>query len=277
MPFAEGPWGAGSRTIRLVVGMVLFFGCQAQHAAAARLPRRVAVLPFLPALGADPAEGWRLAVKLLPHLGSGREVLALDWRALSRVMEEHRLDKRKLANPAELRRLGKILDVEAIVGGSFKAEGMISVAKAFLLNIKTGESEPAGEWRMDRDLVVAPPRFSIEPPVLDMEDSLAMREGSSDYDPCESAHDRVDAMERRILDVKARYWALQLSRGVAYRTIKFNPGSTISDPDLMKEFYQRMKQWGGQAIIPELSPLESKQFAETEEKAFNLARQCAIL
>ena len=241
------------------------------------VPRRVAVLPFMPAAGADPQEGWRLAVKVLPHLGNGREVLALDWRALNRIMEEHGLDKRRLGNPAELRRLGRILNVEAIIGGSFKAQGMLSIAQAFLLHIRSGEIEPAGEWRMDRDLVVAPPAFSVEPPVLDMEDSLAMRDGMSDYDPCEAAHDRVDDLERRILDVKARYWALQLSRGVAYQTIKFNPGSTISDPDLKKEFYRRMKLWGGQDIIPELSPLESKTFAETEEKAFNLARKCAIL
>lgn len=276
MPQIQTASGAGRKT-KILLGLLAALLGPSLEAQAGKLPRRVAVLPFLPAAGADPQEGWRLAVKVLPHLGNGREVLALDWRALSRIMEEHGLDKRALSNPAQLRRLGKILDVEAVVGGNFTAKGMLSVAQAFLLHVGTGEVEPAGEWRMDRDLVVAPPAFAVEPPVLDMEDSLAMREGSSDFDPCEAAHDRVDDLERRILDVKARYWALQLSRGVAYSNIKFNPGSTISDPDLKREFYQRMKQWGGQNIIPELSPMESKTFAETEEKAFNLARRCAIL
>lgn len=236
----------------------------------ARGAARVAVLPMLPEGSEDPREGWALSVKLVSGIERRHRVMALDWAELARVMESRGLDKRSLRDREVLRRIGEAVKADAVFAGSFRTEGTTAVAAPVLIDVRGGRLRRGARRRFDRD-------FVVEPPVLDQEESLAMRDAPADYAPCEAAAERVDGLERRILDLKARYWALQLSRGVPYAALKFNPGSTITDPALKKALYGRMKQWLRQPIVPELTPHEIQQFAEADGKAFEIARRCGIL
>lgn len=258
----------------VILGTALLLASAAWAAASAP---RVAVLPFIPRDGTHPREGWAVCVKLIGGLDPRLQVRAVDWRELSRVMEEHGLDKKGLGRPEELRKVGRALGVDRVMTGSFITQAGHSLARPLMISVRTGRWMRASERRVERDLVVAAPVFPIEPPVLDDEDSLAMRDSPSDYSRCEGAGARVDELERSILELKARYWALQLRRGVLYKTMKFNPGSTISDPALKGELYARMKAWTRQPLIPELTPHEIQQFADADAKAVELARACGIL
>lgn len=258
----------------------LLIGCLSALRSAEALsskPKSVAVLPLLPEQGADPREGWALSVKMISKMDGGLKVHALDWTDLSELMEAKGLDKKGLRDPAVLKKLGEHLKVDSVLSGRFSVRGKQAFYHPRLTDVRSGKSVWAREQRVARDVVVAVPQFKIEPPVLDPENALAMRDAPSDYEACAGAGERVDAMENQIMDLKARYWALQLSRGVSYKGIKYNPGSTISDPFLRKAFYGRMKAWMKQDVIPELTPHETIQFAQIDEEAFRLARSCGIL
>lgn len=237
---------------------------------------RIAVLPLAPEDGGDPREGWGIAVKMTSRLEGRASVLAVSWPELNRLMEENGLDKRRFQEPATLGEIGRQLNVQAVISGGFSARGSRATARLRLVSVATGAVVKSATWSLERDVLVPAPELFVEPPVLDEDKALAMRDSVSD-DPCDGALDRVDTLEKSILDLKARYWALQLQRGVAMRGLKFNPGSTITDPALKKEFYGRMKAWMSQEVIPELTPTENKEFAEIDEKAIRLARRCGIL
>ena len=232
------------------------------------------VLPLKPLGGGNPDEGARLARKLAARAEGRAFVTSLDWAELSREMDRLGLDKRAVGEPEGQRRLGAALEADAVLAGDFRPRGGQAVVNARLVSVKTGRVARAPEWVVERDLSVPVPAPDIEAPVLPEE---GLRDSLADRHPCDGAASRVDDLERHILDLKARYWALQLRRGVGMRGLKFNPGSTITDPDLKREFYTRLKAWHAQAVIPELSPIEVHELGKTDLEALKLARACGIL
>jgi hypothetical protein len=69
---------------------------------------------------------------------------------------------------------------------------------------------------------------------------------------------------------------MQLHKGVDSASLKANPGSTITNPDLKRQFYDRMKYWYAQETIPELTPPEVKRFINMDRRAFALHQECGI-
>lgn len=238
---------------------------------------RVAVLPFMPADASHPSEGWGVAIKFQSRIEGRYAVVSVDWRSLDRLMDEHGLDKKRVLDPAQLAAIGKALRVDGVISGSFVTTGNDSLARPLLVSVASGRSQKGSEFRVARDINVPVPGFFVDPPSIPLEDLPDLRDSMVDYHPCMDAGVIIDDLERRILDLKARYWASQLSKGVNMSAIKFNPGSTITDPGLKREFYARMKAWTLQEHIPELSPTEIKEFAEADEEAIRLARLCGIL
>lgn len=232
------------------------------------------VLPLRPEAGGAAAEGLRLSRKLAARAERRAFVSTLDWDSLSETMDRLGLDKRSLSEPETLRRLGAALEVDAVLGGSFRPRGGQAVVRASVVSVKTGRVARGPEWVLERDLSVPVPSPEIDAPELP---EGGLRDSLADQSPCQGAASQVDDWERHILDLKARYWALQLRRGVGMRGLKFNPGSTITDPQLKAEFYERLKAWHAQEVIPELSPIEVAEFAEFDLKALKLARRCGIL
>src|SRR5205814_317036 len=148
--------------------------------------------------------------------------------------------------------LGRALKVDAVMTGRFRTKGSRLIVKPLLMRAASGKLAKGKILTLDRDIEVPVPELFVAAPILDRDEALRDAVSAQSAPSCEDAADRVDSYEKHILDVKARYWALQLSRGVAMQGLKFNPGSTISDPFLKQEFYERMKEWRRQAIIPEL-------------------------
>ncbi|MBI3553333.1 MAG: hypothetical protein HY077_12635 [Elusimicrobia bacterium] len=263
-------------------------------AAAARGARisRVAVLPFASAEGGDSREGWNIAERLTTPLVRTGKVQAVERQLLDRIMGEHSLGRTGLLDQALVRRIGKVSAAEGIVTGSYVTVGRQVVVNARLIDVETGIIIAACEREAERDWLDAPGLFSwssgrdgaieipapelfVEAPPVPAEPFLELRDAPAS-DPCANAPIRIDRMESSILDLKARYWALKLRQGLALSQIKVNPGSTISDPELKQEFYDRLARWYRGGAVPALSPTEVQRFVAVDQKAYSLYQQCGI-
>ncbi|MBI4060699.1 MAG: hypothetical protein HY403_04645 [Elusimicrobia bacterium] len=243
---------------------------------------RVAVMPFEPADGGNARDGWNIAEKLVTQLVRVGSVQTLERSMLRALMDEHKLGRTGALDPATLRKLGRVLSAEGIVVGSFVTIGREVVINARLINTETGVIVAASEHHAQRDwfdlpnLFVPAPEFTVEAPSILTEGEIALRDSVSDDLDCGDAAATVDRLEGEILDLKARYWAAKLKKGLDPATLKVNPGSTISDPGLKRAFYDKMKAWYAQDRVPELSPLETKRFVSLDGRAYSLARKCGI-
>ncbi|UPT75547.1 MAG: CsgG/HfaB family protein [Elusimicrobiota bacterium] len=248
---------------------------------------RVAVMPFTAADGGSSRDGWNISEKLVTQLVKTGKVQALERSMLKTLLEEHDLGRTGAFDPATLRKLGKVLSAEGIVTGSFVTIGREVVINARLINVETGVIVAASERRAERDwfdlaIVIPAPEFTVEAPTIITEGELALKDAVAagptelSYKDCDTAATTVDRLEAQILDLKARYWARKLKDGLDPRTLKANPGSTISDPELKQEFYDKMKAWFARPVVPPLTPVETKRFVAVDGRAYALAQHCGI-
>jgi TolB-like protein len=251
---------------------------------------RVAVLPFEPADGGSPRDGWNISEKLVTQLVRTGKVQALERSMLRALMSEHRLGLSGALDPATLKRLGRVLSADGIVTGSFTTIGREVVVNARLINAETGVIVAASERRAGRDwfdlpgLYVPAPEFTVEAPRIVPDGEFA--QAAPDAEPglrdaladegCDGAAEKVDRLENEILDVKARYWALRLKKGLDMASLKHNPGSTISDAELKQQFFDRMNAWYAQKRVPPLSAAETRRFVSADGQAFDLHQRCRL-
>jgi|CXWL01.1.fsa_nt_gi TolB-like protein len=242
---------------------------------------RVVVMPFEAADGGSPRDGWNISEKILTQLVRTGKVQTLERTMLKALMDEHQLGRTGALDAATLRKLGKMLAAEGIVVGSFVGLGREVEINARLINTETGVIIGASQRRADRDwfeqgIYVPQPVFTVEAPTILTEGEIALRDSVADSDSCEDASSTVDRLEREILDLKARYWAYRLKNGLDLRTLKVNPGSTITDPELKETFYAKMKAWYALERVPALSPVETKRFIALDGQAYSLVQKCGI-
>ncbi|MBI4348419.1 MAG: hypothetical protein HY553_16370 [Elusimicrobia bacterium] len=261
---------------------------------------RVAVVPFTSAEAAGEREGWTIAEKLTTQLVRVGRVRTIERSLLGKVMEELKLGRTGLLRSSGLKRAGEVLAVDAIVTGTFVPLGNQATVAARLIEVETGAIIAAVERRADREwhdplglsgklaaMPLDPYAFGGpdgEPPLLPPAVPLSPAElfppedarDSLSGDRCRDAAERVDRMEASILDLKARYWASELKAGLKVASLKFNPGSTITDPLLKRRFYEQMKDWYARPSIPPMNPHEVKRFTEIDSMAFSLYRECGL-
>lgn len=245
---------------------------------------RVAVLPFEPADGGSVRDGWNISEKIVTQLVRTGKVQTLERSMLRALLSEQRLGQTGALDPATLRRIGRVLSAEGIVTGSFTTIGREVVVNARLINAETGVIVAASERKADRDwfdlpnLFVPAPEFTVPAPEIvdaSSQEEYAMRDALSDGG-CDDAASRVDRLENDILDLKARYWALRLKKGLNLASLKVNPGSTITDDELKRQFYDRMNAWYAQPRVPPLNASETKRFVALDGQAYALHRKCNL-
>ena len=251
---------------------------------------RVAVIPFEPADSSSAKDGLAIAEKLTTQIVRTGRVQTMERSLIGKLLDEHRLAKTGLIDLGTLKKLGAVLSVDGIVSGSFVTLGPRVLINARLIDVETGrivaacEREAPREWSDGAALIFPLAQELAAEPPTDLSADIA-RASSFEEDGlrdslasqgCAHAAERVDRMESRILDIKARYWALRLKKGLSLRVLKFNPGSTITDPELKRRFYDRMTFWHERGDIPELSPAEVNSFVTTDQRAFALHRECGI-
>lgn len=277
-------------------GMAKELGKAAQHAKI----RLVAILPLEPADSSNPREGWSIAEKLTTQFARQKRVQTIERNLLKKLMGEAFLGETGAVELPKLRRVGKVLSVDAIVTGSFVTSGNEALVDVRLIDAQTGAIISAVDGRVRRDwhdplglnnalapMPLDPWAFGGpdgEPPLLPPSppESVAALVASSGLRDslgrggCEGAAETVDTLESRILDLKARYWATQLKEGLNLASLRHNPGSTITDPLLKRKFYERMKSWYALSSIPKMSAAEVKLFTDVDQKAFQLHHDCGL-
>jgi TolB-like protein len=262
---------------------------------------RVAVLPFEPVAGGASREGWRISEDLTTQFVRAGRIQTVERSLLKKLMDEHSLARTGLMEASSVKKLGAVFAVDGIVSGSFVTLGRHVKVNARLIQVETGLIVAACEAEADRELFdlsglsedpvrgmlsyiyVPAPRLDVEPPSefpvalprLFPEDGSELRDAPAD-DSCAGAAARVDRMESMILELKARYWALRLKKGLAAASLKQNPGSTITDPELKRRFYGLVKSWYERGWVPELTPDEVRRFVAIDRRAFALHRECGL-
>jgi TolB-like protein len=237
---------------------------------------RVAILPFVSADGGSSSGGWNISEKLTTQVVNNSRIQVVERSLLKKLFEEHHLGQTGVLEQPLLKKLGKVFAVEGIITGSFVASGESVVVQARLINIETGVIISASESQIAREGFDSP-KAALEapaPPIPLSSDSWSNFQDSAADDTCVNAAEKVDALNKEILDVKTRYWALQLKKGISISGLRHNPGSEITDPIFKKEFYDRIRAWYVQENIPALTPDEVKRFVDTDLKAFGLYREC---
>ena len=250
---------------------------------------RIAILPFEARGSTGSHDGEVLAEKLMTQIVNLRKVRVVERSRLAEVMSERRLAETGATGTAARPAAAPGLQAaDALVTGAFSRRGEKMRVAARLVHAVTGEVLAATEedftWEGAQDaglgddgswtLVVPAPEFMAEVPRLDGSD-IQLRDAPREED-CSTAAERVDRIEGAILGVKARYWAGQLRKGVSPYSLTRNPGSTITDPDLKKRFYDTMKEHYYRPEVPELSPRELERFQREDARALEIYRECGL-
>ena len=259
---------------------------------------RVAVLPFTAMDRSNPGDGWNISERLLTQLVRAGHIQTVERSLLQKIVAEHHLATNGLFDAATLKRLGRIFPVDGIVTGSFATSGSgKAVINARLINVENGVIVAACEATVDRDGFGPPnsgpgpsqeqlaevfalpsqarptPELAFVP--LDAEEMDDLKDAVATIS-CSEAPAEVDRIERSILDVKTRFLALQLKKGLTLSAFKDFPGSDITDPGLKQVFYDRIRGWYQKSSIPELSAPEFQQLLSADTEAVALAKNCAM-
>ncbi|MCX5790320.1 MAG: hypothetical protein NTX64_17705 [Elusimicrobia bacterium] len=239
------------------------------RAAAKEGRRRVAVVPFRDSGGNFSRAGVVVAERLTATLIESGSLDVIERNQLQAVTEELRLGSAGAFDPVTVKRLGRVLGVDALVTGTALEllSNQIEV-HARLIDVETARVLGAGTARMEKDWSDpdAPGAWVVRPPPLPpafAEDRSASFDGRAGAGNAAAAafleSSACDSTEGRVIDVRARYWALRLrSPGFSSAALRSNPGSEIKDPGLRERFYSRLRTWVGEPHIP---PLDASDLA----------------
>lgn len=277
---------------------------------------RVAVLSFAPADGSSRAEGAGLTERLTTELARLGKVVVVERGMLDSLMREHYLGASGALDARSLAGVGRLLQAQAVVTGSFSTLGNTVELDARIVRVETGavlaaRTDTIERLRYGRDDVI-PEGDAIDPreaaaevrafqdgrpylagTAVSEEASAAVQDslwsGSGLPVPagldlrdapgggeCAGAARRVDALQAGILDLKARYWAAQLSRkDFKMEDVKVKPGSLITDRALKMKFLRSLQE-AYRLPPPPLTLAQIKRFIEADSASFALHRRCGL-
>ena len=175
-------------------------------AAAARQVKRVAVVPFTAPRGAGSFSGAIVSERLVIQILARGELDLVERRFLDKVLEEQRLGVFGIMDQDTVKALGKVLGVDAILTGTIvELKGERVEINARLIHAETAQVLAADTVRVAKDWeerAIGEDASTWIVPVPDLGDE-PFKSGAS----CQTS---VDAVESRLLDFKARYWAERL-------------------------------------------------------------------
>lgn len=275
---------------------------------------RVAVASFVSMDGSDPSEGRHIAERLATRLSGRKGVRVVERGLLPSVMDEHLLGRSGFMDEDRIAPLGRLLQAEAVVAGSFVTIGNTVELNVRLVRIDTGEILASRSLRLKRDwypsaVIPRPAPFSADDAVADVVEFQTgrrysphrdvrrwmasaspraaisvRRSGFGDVgalrdavaDRCSGARERIDAMQESILEIKARYWAHKArKKGFSARKLAARPGAVMSDPGLRLRFFELMRDAADRRAAP-LSMHEVKRFIEVDRRSFELHAACGL-
>lgn len=178
-----------------------------------------------------------------------------------------------------LKKLPAKVRPQAMLMGSVFVEGGRVTVMARLVETGSGRV-------LASDELTSSPRFSQIPPVPDLDWSAPpsaavmpdpFRDAPSDdgFD-CQAAFRRMDALNVKAADMKARYWAAKMKEpGFLAGSLTRNPGSEIRDPQLRQKFYETLGEYY-QNGAPELSAAQVKQLENFMQREGDVIDRCGL-
>ena len=243
-------------------------------AAGSRKIKRVAIVPFTGPRGASSYSGSIVSERLVIQILARGELDLVERRLLDKVLEEQRLGVFGIMDQDTVKELGKVLGVDAILTGSIVELRNDRVEiNARLIHTQTAQVLAADTTRVAKDWEDRPIGEDMSTwivPVPELTDDFMKKSGGT---TCLS---RVDAVERRLLDFKARYWSERLKDpSFTLRSLKRNPGSEIRDEDTRKQFFILLRERYDSASRSPLTPSEQAALAKGLQEIQLLAGLCA--
>jgi TolB-like protein len=248
---------------------------QLSHAAKAHGRARVAILPFQVIGGKGSTSGRIVSERLVGPMINGGEVEVVERAMLESVMREQQLQFSGVVDARSVKEIGKILNVDAVITGTVIAlrDDRVEV-NARLIDTESAKILYAGETKVEQDWNES--MFddaswggaSGWPPIPSFD--LASNASAADWG-CMGAPDKVDQLERSVMDLKARFWASKLRAGLDGATLKSNPGSEIRNPEIRAEFYKNLK---AEAAGPALNDEEISKLKDALKQIQRLNDSC---
>ncbi len=214
------------------------------HAAKARGRARIAILPFQVIGGKGSTSGRIVSERLVGPLMAGGEVEVVERAMLESVLREQRLEFSGVVDARSVKAIGKILNVDAVITGTVISliDDRVEV-NARLIDTESAKILFAGAAKVERDwnesLFDDASWGGAGWPQVPSFD-LASDASAADLS-CLGAPEKVDELERSVLDLKARFWAAKLRDGLDGASLKRNPGSEIRNPEIRAEFYKSLR------------------------------------
>ena len=241
-------------------------------AAGTRRIKRVAIVPFTGPRGASSFSGAVVSERLVIQILARGELDLVERGLLDKVLEEQRLGVFGIMDQDTVKNLGKVIGVDAILTGSIiELRNEKIEVNARLINTETAQVMAADTIRMTKDWEDRPIGEDMSTwivPVPALNGDFFKSGGVT----CLS---RVDEVERRLLDLKARYWAERLKDpSFTLRSLKRNPGSEIRDEEMRKHFYVMMREHYDAPARTPLLPSERAQLAKGLEEVKVLTGLC---
>lgn len=241
-------------------------------AAAARKIKRVAVVPFTGPRGASSYSGSVVSERMVSQILARGELDLVERRMLDKILEEQRLGVFGIMDQDTVKTLGKVLGVDAILTGSIVELRNDRVEiNARLIHTETAQVLAADTARVPKDWEDRPIGEDMSTwivPVPELNGDFFKSGGTT----CLS---RVDEVERRLLDFKARYWAERLhDPSFTLRSLKRNPGSEIRDEDTRKQFFIMLRERYDAPARTPLLPSEQAALAKGLEEIKVLSGLC---
>lgn len=257
----------------------------------------MAVLPFRPLDNSSKKQGLYLAEKFTTYLAQTGDVLVVERALLEDLQSEHHLAQIGFLDPEHLARLGRLLQAEAVVLGSFVSIGSTVEINVRLIHLESGVILEAGRQRIkgrlfnDYGTFPTPMRITSANAI---EEVWAFQRGTpvrkpkytrtksthrsrapttSQREKCRFSKERINSLIGSIVDLKARYWAHQVRKARLPRSTLHKPSQGIPDPALQARFHE-LVDIAAENKSPPLTMTEMKRFLTADREAFILNLQC---
>jgi len=246
---------------------------QLSAAAKSRGRARVAILPFQVIGGRGSTSGRIVSERLVAPIMAAGQVEVVERAMLESVMREQQLQFSGVVDARSVKEIGKILNVDAVITGTVVALRNDKVeVNARLIDTESAMVLFAAETKTDQDWnesmfddAAWGGAGSSWPPLPSFD--LAANASAADWS-CLGAGDRVDDLERSVVDLKARYWAQKLREGLDGATLTRNPGSEIQNQEIRVEFHKSLK---AHAAVNEPN-LTSEELAKLKDALQRISR-----
>ena len=272
--------------------------------------KTIAVIPLKAVSPADRDGSDVVSERLVTHLAQDKRVQVVERALLDKVLAEQKLQRTGMVDETQIKKLGRVMGVDAVVSGSIVRGGkgkaeinarLIDSEDARVLgsasaevardwvepeeapaeSLATAFDSPSTPEPPRRDMLVIPAtQFDLDIQPMEMEfkpwwEAKPASAAGFEATGCDGWERRLDALDVSSLELKARFWSEKLlTPGFSRGSLTRNPGSEIHDLRTRADFYRRLKQLYDSGLSSPLSEAEENRLTELETQADDLRERC---